>query len=298
MTEIIAACGWESIAPEPGRFSFTDTLIKVLEEWIDRPFTAAMLHSEILSRLKHERPEMIGNRRVECRRTPIYIVSTSDLSACSIELSRVRADVGQTCNSRPAGLINFGVSPPSANGVERGINSPSAGGELTVPHVLISIALEEDQTLDSKACSQWLCKFPALAKYATVQGVFRSHSTLVLLAVPVVIWDLLPQNAACSFIAYVRSTNLLQSSWGHNVSHAPCNASPDKVSSGVLAKVGSNLALYTNFSSISRLSAIFPRSFGSFFRGKLIYFADADARVDYMVSNCSNSSKNFGSRLN
>jgi hypothetical protein len=26
MTEFIAACGWEPIAPEPGRFSFTNTL--------------------------------------------------------------------------------------------------------------------------------------------------------------------------------------------------------------------------------------------------------------------------------
>jgi hypothetical protein len=291
MTEIIAACGWESIAPEPGRFSFTDTLIKVLEEWIDRPFTAAMLHSEILSRLKHERPEMIGSRRVECRRTPIYIVSTSDLRACSIELSRLLPDAGQTFNSRPASPISFGATPPSENGAENGITSPSAGGELTAPHVLISIALEEDQTLDSKACSQWLCGFPALAKYATVQGVFRSHSTLVLLAVPVVIWDLLPQNAACSFIAYVRSTNLLQAtnkvlesrflgkpdiemeegvqgaSEGkisafepslkaselelsakesserptrkHNISRAPYDASPDKVSSGVTMKQSS-----------------------------------------------------------
>lgn len=212
MTEIIAACGWESIAPEPGRFSFTDTLIEVLEEWINRPFTAAMLHSEILSRLKHERPEMIGSQRRECRRTPIYIVSSSDLGACSIELSRLRSPSGQNHTASSASPTSFGLAPPSGNGAGDGITSPS---KLTVPHVLISIALEEDQTLDSNACSQWLSRFPALATHATVQGVYQSHSTLVLLAVPVAIWDLLPQNPACSFIAYVRSTNL---------THSPNNA--------------------------------------------------------------------------
>ena len=69
ITETIAACGWESIAPEPGRFSFTDTLIKVLEEWINRPFTAAMLHSEIpqnISKRSHEMTETL--KRSEERR--------------------------------------------------------------------------------------------------------------------------------------------------------------------------------------------------------------------------------------
>ncbi|KUJ21390.1 uncharacterized protein LY89DRAFT_432694 [Mollisia scopiformis] len=58
VTETIAACGFETWAPQPGRHSFTNTLIAVLEEWQERPaFTAAMLHCEILNRLRHEKPE-------------------------------------------------------------------------------------------------------------------------------------------------------------------------------------------------------------------------------------------------
>jgi hypothetical protein len=89
--QTIAACGWESIAAEPGRFSFTSALIEVLEEWINRTFSVAMLHSKILSVLKHERPELLGGtRRVECRRTPVYIVTTENPEAVSIILSRMR----------------------------------------------------------------------------------------------------------------------------------------------------------------------------------------------------------------
>jgi hypothetical protein len=72
--------------------------------------------------------------------------------------------------------------------------------------------LEEDQLLDAAACSEWLSAFPALAKYAKVQSVFKSHSTLLLVSVPVMIWDLLPEDSACSFIGYVCSDNLLHNS--------------------------------------------------------------------------------------
>jgi hypothetical protein len=53
----IGACAFEARAPEPGPFSFTNILIKVLDAWKWRPmFSAAMLHSELLARLKHPRP--------------------------------------------------------------------------------------------------------------------------------------------------------------------------------------------------------------------------------------------------
>lgn len=78
------------------------------------------------------------------------------------------------------------------------------------PHVMISLALEEDQRLDLNAWEQWLASFPALAKYVKVQGVFKSHSTLLLLSMPVSLWDLLPEDQACSFVAFIRSNNLIK----------------------------------------------------------------------------------------
>jgi hypothetical protein len=76
------------------------------------------------------------------------------------------------------------------------------------PHVLITVALEEDQVLDAASCARWLKQFPLLAKFVSVEGVYRSYSTLLLLSVPVVLWDLLPDHAAAQFVGYVRSRNL------------------------------------------------------------------------------------------
>jgi hypothetical protein len=55
-------------------------------------------------------------------------------------------------------------------------------GHTSLPQVLLSLALESDQVLDLDRCRKWLQDFPALARYATVQGVYSSNSTLLILS--------------------------------------------------------------------------------------------------------------------
>jgi hypothetical protein len=213
--ETIAACGWETTAPVPGEHSFTYTLIEVLEDWVDKPsFSAAMLHTEMLFVLKQKLPERgpDGRRREPCS-TPIHWVCTGDPKAPGIEIAALKS-------SSAAGKgVEHGLHPTSTTFVdamelddENSFQNPLAAtrpnGDYKIPHVLISIALEEDQeTLDALSCRRWLLDFPALAKYVTVEGVYRGFSTLITLSVPVMVWDLLPDNPACSFIGYIISPN-------------------------------------------------------------------------------------------
>jgi hypothetical protein len=83
------------------------------------------------------------------------------------------------------------------------LNSKLPSGKLDVPHVLLSVALEEDQSLDPDSWVNWMSDLPALAKYVLVEGVFRSHSTMILVSLPVPIWDVLRDDLAISFIGYV-----------------------------------------------------------------------------------------------
>lgn len=210
ITETISASSWDAIAPDPGRYSFTNALIEVLQEWRIRTFSAAMLHAEVLARLKHPRPITINGKHFEARSTPVHFMMTSNHKAPSIELTKlVPAD------ARPP-------SPPQepwegeedvAEGAGRGPGTePVSGPNEDEPHVMISLALEDNQELDLNAWEQWLAAFPALAKHVKVQGVFKSHSTLLLLSMPVMIWDLLPEDHACSFVAFIRSNNLIKTS--------------------------------------------------------------------------------------
>ena len=231
VTETIAACGFETWAPQPGRHSFTNTLIAVLEEWQDRPgFTAAMLHCEVLNRLRHEKPERRGRtKNFECRRTPVHIFSTNDPKAGSVQLcSRRFVGLNQdfTGPTEPASMSpdNPSLNEPEGSGDALSDGAQSYGtasltavrdnGETVLPHVLISLALEEEQLLDVEQCRRWLQQFPILAVYAKVEAVYRSNSTLLILSVPVVIWDWMPNDCACAFIGYVHSKNMLAPNLG------------------------------------------------------------------------------------
>ena len=207
ITETISASSWEAIAPDPGRYSFTNALIEVLQEWRMRNFSAAMLHAEVLARLKHPRPITINGKHFEARSTPVHFMMTANHKAPSIELSRMR-HVEEVREPEPH------RSPPIMMGRATDTGEPSVGMPASkepdedTPHVMISLALEDDQRLDINAWEQWLNAFPSMAKYVKVQGVFKSHSTLLLVSLPVMVWDLLPEDPAISFVAFIRSNNL------------------------------------------------------------------------------------------
>lgn len=223
ITETISASSWDAIAPDPGRYSFTNALIEVLQEWSARTFSAAMLHAEILARLKHPRPILINGKHFEARATPVHFMMTSNHRAPSIEIcrnipkSRLPPSPPTERSYLPApsspmmieGRSQQYLPPPDGHIPDGHIPGASEPTE-DEPHVMISLALEDDQRLDLNAWETWLASFPALAKYVKVQGVFKSHSTLLLLSLPVMVWDLLPDDPACSFVAFIRSNNLLR----------------------------------------------------------------------------------------
>ncbi|KAH6984973.1 hypothetical protein BKA56DRAFT_671428 [Ilyonectria sp. MPI-CAGE-AT-0026] len=211
ITETISASSWDAIAPDPGRYSFTNALIEVLQEWRVRAFSAAMLHAEVLARLKHPRPITINGKYFEARSTPVHFMMTANHKAPSIELSRICLGVDHPPSPEllpmPAIPHETGrAGDPSA--APRNDHLFTEPNEDT-PHVMISLALEDDQRLDINAWEQWLGAFPAMAKYVKVQGVFKSHSTLLLVSMPVGIWDMLPEDHATSFVAFIRSNNLM-----------------------------------------------------------------------------------------
>ncbi|CAK7268489.1 hypothetical protein SEPCBS119000_003088 [Sporothrix epigloea] len=207
ITETISASSWDAIAPDPGRYSFTNALIEVLQEWRVRTFSAAMLHAEVLARLKHPRPITINGKFFEARSTPVHFMMTANHRAPSIEIGRI-IPRNRQLPSPPADLES-GQYAAGLTGGRGPLGQPVSSPNEDEPHVMISLALEDDQNLDLNAWEQWLGSFPALAKYVKVQGVFKSHSTLLLLSLPVMVWDLLPENRACSFIAFIRSNNMI-----------------------------------------------------------------------------------------
>jgi Caspase domain len=213
--ETIAACGFERKAPPPGEHSMTNTLVDVLHDWINKPsFSAASLHTEILFRLKlKEKRKGREGIPLEWCVTPVHWINTRDCKAPGIEICRRRTifspAAGPSHSEEASTFVDaMDIDFDDTNHSSTPLSSISSTGNYKLPQVLITLQLEENQLLDSARCARWLDRFPLLAKWAKVEAVFPSYSTLMIISMPLPIWDMLPDHPACSFIGYVTGPNL------------------------------------------------------------------------------------------
>jgi hypothetical protein len=211
--ETIAACGFESRAAPPGEFSFTNALIEIMRDWISKPsFSVSILHTEILFQLK-KKDNKRGREgtKLEWCSSPIYLRYTQDSRSPGIELYRrtspVTPEAVPVMVPRPTTYTHATeVNLENPNRKISPFYSLSQDKRYRVPRVLISISLEEDQPqLDSENCTRWFANMPFLA--ADVE-VFPSCSTLMIMSIPLPVWNMFPDHPACSFIGYVTAPKL------------------------------------------------------------------------------------------
>jgi hypothetical protein len=134
-------------------------------------------------------------------------------SSTYLDLMSLSTDaLEETLNIKHEAIASNSSSNSSLGSDPNSVICQSSGTSpvLTLPHMLIAITLDEDQPLPHiEACRNWICSFPGLAKYVKVEGVFTSYSTVLILSIPIVIWNMLPENPACQPISYVTSRNLI-----------------------------------------------------------------------------------------
>ncbi len=227
ITEIIAACGFEAWAPGVGQHSFTRSLVDELRYLGSiGPFSTSLLHNKVLSRVKYWKPRFAPSAsHREMRRTPIYIVISNETRPRSIELESLQPEKSTNLNNSDASPVSpirgsaFSSLSPSADETSTsGKASKSSSSSLDgvwpdkgfdCPKVLMSITLEEEQWLSPQHWADWIRSIPALVKFANIEGVYKSDSTLIVISIPIAIWNLVPANPAISFLGFSRSRNLL-----------------------------------------------------------------------------------------
>jgi hypothetical protein len=75
--------------------------------------------------------------------------------------------------------------------------------------VVISIQVDEGQILNSYDMQEWIRDVPILAETVQIHAVVKSYSTLVIMSIPVAVWNLLPDDPAVTFVGFATSGNLL-----------------------------------------------------------------------------------------
>ena len=225
--EAIAACGYETVAAEAGEHSFTKALTETLVAASKGfPFSVGELHARVLSRLicwtpnfdkdekgKYKEGED-GRLQLEHqpRKTPIYSVLCESKLRRNIILAPLRRAIPVVFTPSQIGVSgsSAGTSPASyadsstANSKKR---KRSAEEETKWPQVVLSVRLGKDD-FEIPTWKEWIRSIPAEAKDIKVEGVYKSFSTLLLVRMPVAVWDMLPENEAYSFVGFIMSENL------------------------------------------------------------------------------------------
>ena len=232
VTEVIAACGYESIAPEVGKHSFSNALTETLAAASkEPPISVAELHARVLNRLKCWTPSFVKNQdgrfsqdeagrlkhEIQPRRTPIYGILCETNPRRSIALGPLKESAPlsngfKQSSSSTSFASNSSEARLSATPSEAGPNARKRkrciGEEPECPQILLAIRLDKHE-LDISAWKECLLRqLPSEAKDIKIEGIYGSFSTLLLLRVPVIVWNLLPQNPAYTFVGFITSQNM------------------------------------------------------------------------------------------
>lgn len=150
------------------------------------------------------------------RKTPIYSILCETEPCRSIVLAPLRgslSDGTSLTNDHHAANSSL-LTPAGYEDLEFGSRNPfRKPGSSTIgynehPQILLAIRLEKTE-LNIQAWRDWLRNLPAEGKDIKIDGIYQSFSTLLLLRMPVAVWNLLSDNPVYSFVGFVTSDNMV-----------------------------------------------------------------------------------------
>ena len=190
------------------------------------PFSVGELHSRILSQLKCWAPKLArdadGNffekpdgqlaYERQPRKTPIYSILSETRPRRSIVLGplplTLHPSLGDESDSPTPSSGNSATSTPSTSSSESPPKKRKVASDESDKYAQVLITVRVDQVdLNEQEWVNWIREMPSDGKGVHVEGRWDSFSTLILLRMPVAVWDLLPDSPAYDFVGFVTSEN-------------------------------------------------------------------------------------------
>ena len=230
--EILAACGRETPTTGVGFRSFTSALIEELHMFGNMPFTVTMLHSRLVT------------LRWRLQFTPFYALLSEHggksihlgplpLPAIHDSVAELPSNGECTTNSEP--------TDPSSSDESLFTESPQQSSQSSLDtrsdtRVLLAVSIQHEAVHDVSEWVSWLTSeapWDVTKIEVQVEGVYKSHSTLLLVSIPIYAWDSLPDRGAYNFVAFIKSGNLRNPTRSQQISekHVPNGASQEHKSS-------------------------------------------------------------------
>ncbi|KAI1121917.1 hypothetical protein F5Y10DRAFT_255254 [Nemania abortiva] len=210
--QIIAAGTPDHYSREPGARSFTANLTEAfLQLGTGRPFTTEHLYQEA-ARLRHhellQSPGLangIASKGISMReRLPLLYAITSGKSQSLSLCPLTPALVPQLQSPR--------ATAEAGSRILREDNAihPSAVADLTFdePRVLVCTTFVGEASPDMSSFYHWLQNTPAIGSKIAVEGMFLGPPTMLLISMPVAVWNVVQHDKVCCFLGYVNSHNM------------------------------------------------------------------------------------------
>lgn len=213
--QAIAAYSPEQATREAGPRSFTFNLVEALNRLgSGRPFSIQRLHEEIISQ-KHNKflqhgALMNGNGSVASgnERMPVCFSLTPG-SLQSISLSPTGQQGPGRSHVSPIASSDIDMQVPRPIIEDHGIKVNS-NADLTFEEMraLVCTTFLGEPSQDMASFKQWLHNTPMAASKIAVEGMFHGPPTVLLVSMPIAVWNVVAADRTCAFLGYVNSHNM------------------------------------------------------------------------------------------
>ncbi|OTB04023.1 hypothetical protein M426DRAFT_73614 [Hypoxylon sp. CI-4A] len=212
--QVIAASSPEHNLQDQSLRSFTSHVTEALAKFSSgRPFTAEFLYQEIAYQKQQDLIQASGLTNGASKnlqfdeKLPIHYTISSGKGQ-SISISPLSPNAESRLRS-PRGGPNEDAQPTKMIR-EDCIIHPNAVADLTFdePRVLVCTTFVGEASPDMSSFNHWLHNAPAIASKIAVEGMFLGPPTMLLISMPLPVWNVVQHDKVCCFLGYVNSHNM------------------------------------------------------------------------------------------
>jgi hypothetical protein len=206
--ETLAAGGFESHDAEAGKHSFTASLVQELAhaahttDWL----SIVELHRRLINRLQAWMPS------ISFTDDSYSLVQVDRHTGQPVfETPRRRIPIYNFLSKTPRTIVLSPLPPQGQKQLEDSLitlSAPTIQPQVVPdgPGILVTCRLR-DQNVHVGKWKEWLLNAPDAAKGIQISAIYPGLSAVLILELPLVVWNLLRPSAAISFVAYTTGEN-------------------------------------------------------------------------------------------
>ncbi|KAI0386891.1 hypothetical protein F5Y04DRAFT_73478 [Hypomontagnella monticulosa] len=210
--QVLAANTPEHYSRDHNLRSFTYHITAALAKFCGgRPFPVEHLYHEVAYERQQELMAGLTNGASKSitfsdKLPLLYTISPG--KGQGISLSRLPSNAEVQLRSPP--LVTDGDAQLLRTARDEPIIHPSAVADLTFdePRVLVCTTFVGEASPDMSSFNHWLHNAPAIASKIAVEGMFLGPPTMLLISMPVPVWNVVQHDKVCCFLGYVNSHNM------------------------------------------------------------------------------------------